>query len=73
MLCLMMLVARHESRSSTLGLYYVKTSELSESEKAEFRSLIGQLGWIATYTRPNVAFDVCDLRVDSSKAIVSDV
>ncbi|KAK3870995.1 hypothetical protein Pcinc_023828 [Petrolisthes cinctipes] len=32
----------------------MKTGELSESEKTEYRALIGQLNWIATHTRPDI-------------------
>ena len=37
-----------------------KSSELSDAEKIEYRALIGQLNWIATHTRPDIAFEVCE-------------
>ncbi|KAK3873855.1 hypothetical protein Pcinc_021147 [Petrolisthes cinctipes] len=46
----------------------VKSGELSGSEKSEYRSLIGQFSWIATHTRPDIAFDVCELSVTSTIA-----
>ena len=41
-----------------------KSSALSENEKVEYRSLIGQLNWIGTQTRPDILFDVCELSVN---------
>ena len=38
-----------------------KSSGLSISELKECRAKIGQLGWIATHTRPDIAFDTCML------------
>ncbi|CAL4068308.1 unnamed protein product, partial [Meganyctiphanes norvegica] len=38
-----------------------KDSCLSVKEIADFRSLVGQLNWVATQTRPDVAFDTCEL------------
>ena len=49
------------------------TSELSEREKQEFRCALGQLNWIATSSRPDIAFDVCQLSVIFSKATIGDV
>ena len=54
------------------GRSVAKSSELSESERKEFRSLIGQLSWIATQTRPDIAFDVCELSGHCRNATVAD-
>ena len=48
----------------------MKTSDLSEEEKTEYRSLVGQLNWIATQTRPDILFDVCELSVNFQNATV---
>ena len=50
-----------------------KYSELTEKERSEFRSIVGQLHWIATQTRPDIAFDACELSGSTSKAVISDV
>ena len=50
-----------------------KQGELSEQEKREYRALTGQLNWIAMQTRPDIAFDVCELSATSSRAVVSDL
>ena len=44
-----------------------------ESEKKQYRGLVGQLQWIATHTRPDIAFDTCELSVSFSKATISDL
>ena len=44
----------------------MKTSELSAPEKKEFQALIGQLNWNVTHTRPDIAFDVCELTLSAA-------
>lgn len=51
----------------------LKSGELSSSEKSEYRSLIGQLNWMATQTRPDIAFETCVLSVSYNGATVSDL
>lgn len=51
----------------------VRTSELSEKERAEYRALLGQMTWIGTHTRPDIAFEVCELSGLCSKATVGDL
>ena len=50
-----------------------KNSDLSEAERCEFRSLVGQLNWVATQTRPDIAFDVCELSSIQKNATVADL
>ena len=50
-----------------------KSSELSDKEKKEYRTAVGQLGWIAKSTRPDIAFDVCELSVAFTRATVNDL
>ena len=45
---------------------------LGENEKHNFKSLIGQLNWVATQTRPDVLFDVSDLSSKYNNAKVED-
>lgn len=51
----------------------LKFSELSEEEKEKYRSLIGQLNWLSTQTRPDIAFDVCNLCVSYKNARIQDL
>ena len=50
-----------------------KNSDLSEKEKASYRSLVGQLNWIATQTRPDIAFEVCELSSMLKNATVAEL
>ena len=50
-----------------------KNSELTKKELATFRTLIGQLSWISTHTRPDIAFEVCELGAKVKNATVSDI
>ena len=62
------------------GIQYVPCSDrgdkhrlLTEDEKAPLRSAIGQLCWLANQTRPDIAYDVCQLSVRYKSATVSDI
>ena len=50
-----------------------KKEMLIESEKKAYRTLVGQLNWVATHTRPNIAFDTCELSVVFYSATVADL
>ena len=44
---------------------------VNEEEKTALRSVIGQLNWLATQTRPDLSYDVCDLSTSLKDATVS--
>ena len=50
-----------------------KTYDLSDHEKSEYRGLVGQLNWLAIHTRPDIAYDTCELSVCFNKATVGDL
>ena len=50
-----------------------KDCELTKEEKKSFRTLIGQLSWVSTHTRPDVAFETCELGGIFKTAKVSDL
>ena len=47
-------------------------SPLLPSERSEFRSIVGQLNWLAGITRPDLSFDVCQLSVVAKESTISD-
>ena len=62
------------------GIQYVPCSDkrdkhrlLTDNEKIPLRSAIGQLSWLANQTRPDIAYDVCQLSVRYNSATVSDI
>ena len=38
-----------------------------------YRSVVGQLNWIGTQTRPDISFDVCSLSTRSGKSTIGDI
>lgn len=48
----------------------VKETPVSESEREELRSVIGKLNWLATQTRPDLSYDVCELSTSQKNATV---
>lgn len=50
-----------------------RSADLGDREKEKFKSLIGQLVWLSSQSRPDIAFDVCQLSVGSHRAKVEDI
>ena len=50
-----------------------KGSELTKNELANFRTLVGQLSWVSTHTRPDVAFETCELGGVVKSAKIADL
>ena len=46
------------------------TSPITEEEREMLRSVIGKLNWLAISTRPDLAFDVCELSTSLKKGTV---
>ena len=46
---------------------------LFDDEAQQLKSLAGQLNWVATQTRPDMAFASCDLSASSKNATVKDI
>ena len=38
-----------------------KDSDLTTKERKSFRTLVGQLSWLSTHTRPDICFETCEL------------
>ena len=50
-----------------------RLDHLGKRELQDYRALVGQLNWLGTQTRPDVAFDVCELSTVLNVATVDDV
>ena len=50
-----------------------RLDHLGQGELQSYRALVGQLNWLGTQTRPDVAFDVCELSTVLNVATVDDV
>ena len=47
-----------------------KESPVNEEEREKLRSAIGKLNWLATQTRPDLSYDVCELSTNQKSATV---
>ena len=50
-----------------------KKEALDEKEKKEYRALVGQLNWVSTHTRPDIAFETCVLSSTFHETKVADL
>ena len=50
-----------------------KKEALDDKEKKEYRALVGQLNWVSTHTRPDIAFETCVLISASQEAKVAEL
>jgi len=50
-----------------------KKEALDGKEKKEYRALVGQLNWVSTHTRPDIAFETCVLSSAFQEAKVADL
>ena len=50
-----------------------KNVECNEGEKENFRSLVGQLGWLCTNSRPDLSYDVLELSCKVNTPKVEDL
>jgi len=49
------------------------TAPITESERSAYRSLLGQLQWLASQSRPDIAFEVNRAAQKTTRATVSDI
>ena len=48
-------------------------SLLTEAERTQYRSAVGQLNWVAGISRPDINFSVCEASTKLKYATVADV
>ena len=50
-----------------------KSDVLDSQEKRELKAIAGQINWISTQTRPDLAYDACEISTSVKNATVEDV
>ena len=50
-----------------------KFAQLNKDEARQLRGLAGQLNWIASQTRPDIAYNACEVNVSIKDATISDL
>jgi len=50
-----------------------KQRTLSREEQYAFRAIVGQLNWLSSQSRPDLAFDVCQLSTKLNSATIKDL
>ena len=67
------LADKHPTELSDISKKKEKHELANKKEQTEFRALCGQLNWVASQTRPDVAFDVCELSTKLGKVTYDDI
>ena len=50
-----------------------RKSSLTPSEKTLYRSIVGQLNWVAGISRPGISFTVCESSTKFTHATAADI
>ena len=50
-----------------------KFAQLNKDETRQLRGLAGQLNWIASQTRPDIAYNACEVSVSIKNATINDL
>lgn len=50
-----------------------KNDTLNEDKSHKLRALAGQLNWLSKQTRPDIAFDTCQISVNIHKATIKEL
>ena len=50
-----------------------KDRKLSTEEQHNYRAICGQLNWVSSQSRPDIAFEVCQLSTKLNSACVKDI
>ena len=50
-----------------------RSEDATDNEKKSYRALVGQLNWVATQTRPDVSYEVCELSSVFDTAKIDDL
>ena len=51
----------------------IKSDNFNDNELRLYRTLIGQLSWVAKQTRPDISLDICDLSNAVNHVTVSHI
>ena len=63
----------HPTELSDVSKKKEKHELANEKEQTEFRALYGQLNWVVSQMRPDIAFDVCELSTEFGKVTYDDI
>merc|ERR1719494_1679958 len=50
-----------------------KWRQINKEEKESFRRIVGQLMWVSSQTRPDMAYDACELSNTYNNAVGEDI